>query len=261
MNEEVSKKPKTLLDEIGQYWNERIHDLEIVEHPVGSLGFFEDLDGYRFEKLHYLPRLVDFAGFGNKKLLEIGCGAGIDLVRFAEGDAQVTGIDLSSTAIELAYENFRLRELKGDLRVMNGEAMEFPDATFDIVYVHGVIQYTADAQKMVDEAHRVLKPGGQLIGMVYNRKGWLNWMSKLFRVGLEHEDAPVLRKYTMKEFRQLLRGFTDVRLIPERFPVRSRLHKGLKGLLYNTFFVGLFNLIPRPWVRRTGWHIMAFATK
>ena len=47
-----------LTDEIAAYWNERIHDLEMTDQPVGSLGFFDDLDEYRFDKLLYLPKLV-----------------------------------------------------------------------------------------------------------------------------------------------------------------------------------------------------------
>ena len=61
--------------------------------------------------------------------------------------------------------------------------------------------------------------------MVYNRVSWLNAMSKVTRVDLEHEDAPVLNKYSIAEFRDLLREFSKVEIIPERFPVASRLHK------------------------------------
>ena len=250
-----------MIDQIRDYWNERIHDLEIARHPVGTPAFFHELAEYRYDKLRYLPKVVDFSGYAGKRLLEVGCGVGIDLVRFAEGGALVTGVDLSKTAIDLAKKYFKHQRLKADVRTMNGEALEFPDASFDVVYAHGVLQYTADANKMVSEAHRVLKPGGEFIVMVYNRRGWLNVMSRFFKVGLEHEDAPVLEKYTIGEFRRMLSPFSTVRIVPERFPVKSRLHKGLKGFLFNTFFVGMFNLIPRCLVRRTGWHLMAWAVK
>ena len=255
------KDKQMLKENIAGYWNTHIHDLEIVEHPIGSPGFFDDLAEYRFDKLHYLPNLVDFEAYRDKEVLEIGCGAGIDLVRFAEGGARVTGIDLSGTAIDLAQKNFRHRGLDSRFRVMDGENMAFSDNTFDLVYAHGVLQYTADARKMVEEAARVLKPGGEFIAMVYNRRGWLNIMSSFFKVELEHEDAPVLDKYTIGEFKKILSSFSEVDVVPERFPVKSRLHGGVKGFLFNTIFVGLFNLVPRPLVRRSGWHLMAFAKK
>jgi ubiquinone/menaquinone biosynthesis C-methylase UbiE len=251
-----------VIDAIARYWNARIHDLEMTAQPVGSREFFDELDAYRFDKLHYLPRLVDFAAYRGRTVLEVGCGIGTDLVRFARGGAIVTGVDLSSTAIDLARKNFALHGVgASDLRVANGEALPFPDNSFDVVYGHGVVQYTADPSRLIAECHRVLRPGGEAIFMVYNRISWLNALSKLMKVPLEHEDAPVLGKYSAAEFRALLKDFRDVRVVEERFPVKSRLHGGWKGLVFNTVFVGAFNALPRPLVRRFGWHLLAFCRK
>ena len=250
-----------LIEQIRTYWNEHIHDLELAKHPIGTAGFFADLDEYRFDKLRYLPRVVNFSAFKGKELLEVGCGVGIDLVRFARGGARVTGIDLAQKSIELARQNFVHQGLHGDLLLGNGENLEFDDNSFDVVYAHGVIQYTANPQKMVDELRRVLRPGGEMILMVYNRNSWLNLLSVTLGVGLEHEEAPVLKKFAIKEFKSLLGGFPKAKIVPERFPVRSRLHKGVKAVFFNNFFVPLFNLIPRAVARNTGWHIMAFARK
>ncbi len=250
-----------LLEQIRQYWNEHIHDLELAQHPVGTHGFFQDLDEYRFDKLRYLPGVVDFKGYRNKKILEVGCGVGIDLVRFARGGAAVHGIDLAEQSVNLARKYFEHENLSASLNLGNGEALQFDDNSFDMVYAHGVIQYTADPQKMVDELRRVVRPDGQVIMMVYNRHSWLNFLSQTLGVGLEHEDAPVLRKYTIAEFRLLLRKFSDVRIVPERFPVKSRLQKGAKAAFFNMFFVPAFNLFPRAITRNSGWHIMAFAKK
>ena len=250
-----------LISQITRYWDARIHDLVITTHPVGTPGFFRQLDEYRYGKLNYLPRLVDFASYRGKKLLEVGCGAGIDLVRFARAGAIVTGIDLSTTAIELARKNIEQNGFRADLRVMNGESMQFPDNSFDVVYAHGVLQYTADVEKMAAEIHRVLKPGGEAILMVYNRNSWLNLMRQLTKVPLEHEDAPVLKKYSISELKQFLKPFKTHKIIPERFPVRTKLHSGWKARLFNDVFVGAFNVLPKALVQPFGWHLMAFATK
>ncbi|HEX6972820.1 MAG TPA: class I SAM-dependent methyltransferase [Vicinamibacterales bacterium] len=247
--------------DVREYWNRHIHDLEITTHPVGSPGFFADLDQYHFEKLHHLLRLVDFDAYRGKHVLEVGCGAGTDLIRFAKGGAIVTGVDVAASAILLAKQNFAQQGLEADLREADGEHLPFRTESFDLVYAHGVVQYSADGQALVDECRRVLKPGGTAIFQVYNRISWLNALSKLMKVPLEHEDAPVLEKYSAGEFRALLRGFSTVRIVEERFPVKSRLHGGWKGTLFNTFFVGTFNALPRAWVRRFGWHLLAFCTK
>jgi SAM-dependent methyltransferase len=247
--------------EVREYWNQHIHDLEITRHPVGSRGFFDDLDQYHFEKLHHLLRLVDFDGYRGRTVLEVGCGAGVDLARFARGGADVTGVDLASSAIELARANFAQQGLQGRFEVADGEQLPFPDNTFDLIYAHGVVQYTADPRQLVKECLRVLKPGGRAVFQVYNRVSWLNALSKLMKVGLEHDGAPVLLKFSIVEFRRLLAGFQEVTIVPERFPVKSRLHGGWKGAVYNGLFVGTFNALPRALVRRFGWHLLAFCRK
>jgi len=249
------------IEEVREYWNTHIHDLDISKQPPGSRGFFDDLDRYHFEKLHHLVRLVDFDGYGGRTVLDVGCGAGVDLARFARGGAEVTGVDVSQSAIDLARTNFEQQRLRGRFEVANGEQLPFADNTFDLVFAHGVVQYTAQPQRLVDECRRVLKPGGEAIFQVYNRISWLNALSKLMKVGLEHEDAPVILKFSLGEFRRLLAGFRHVRIVPERFPVKSRLHGGWKGAIYNGGFVGTFNALPRPLVRRFGWHLLAFCKK
>jgi SAM-dependent methyltransferase len=249
------------IDRVREYWNRHIHDLEITKHPVGSRGFFDDLDQYHFEKLHHLLRLVNFDGYRGHRVLEVGCGAGVDLARFAKGGADVVGVDLASSAIDLARANFEQQGLTGEFHVANGETLPFADDSFDFVFAHGVVQYTADPQRLVDECRRVLKPGGEAVFQVYNRVSWLNALSKLMKVGLEHDDAPVLLKLSIGEFRRLVSGFREVRIVPERFPVRSRLHGGWKGAVYNGLFVGTFNALPRRFVQRFGWHLLAFCRK
>jgi SAM-dependent methyltransferase len=248
-------------DEVRTYWNRHIHDLEITAHPVGSRGFFDDLDQYHFEKLHHLLRLVPFDGYRGRSVLEVGCGAGVDLARFAKGGATVTGVDLSSSAIDLARANLAQQGLTADLRVADAEQLPFADATFDFVFAHGVVQYTAHPRRLIDEVRRVLKPGGEAVFQVYNRISWLNALSKLMKVGLEHDDAPVLLKFSAGEFRAMLDGFREVRIVPERFPVKSRLHGGWKGAIYNGLFVGTFNMLPRSLVARFGWHLLAFCRR
>ena len=113
--------PQDLLEAIRIYWNEHIHDLDIAEHPIGTKEFFGELTAYRFEKLAYLPQVVDFSAYKGQRLLEVGCGLGIDLVQFARHGATVTGIDLAEESIRLAREHFALNGLDAELRTMDGE--------------------------------------------------------------------------------------------------------------------------------------------
>jgi SAM-dependent methyltransferase len=256
----VPTRPDHLLSQraVRAYWDAHIHDLDITTHAPGSVGFFADLEQYHFEKLHHLPRLVPFDQFRGRRVLEVGCGAGTDLVRFARHGAHVAGVDLASSSIALAAKNFALEQLPVQLAVADGEALPFREHSFDLVYAHGVVQYTTDDRALVRECRRVLRPGGMAVFQVYNRISWLNALSQVTKVDLEHVDAPMLKKYSIAEFRDLLKDFSRVRIVPERFPVKTRLHGGLKGTLYNAFFVGPFNALPRSLTRRFGWHLLAF---
>lgn len=249
------------LEEVRRYWEEHVHDWKIAKAQPGTREFFEETESYRFEKLYYLPQLVNFNGFHGKKLLDVGCGLGNDLTRFARGGSAVVGVDLASRAIELATANFEQRGLHGTFAVMNGEALQFPDASFDVVYCHTVLHFTPDPARMVKEIHRVLRPGGEAILMTVNRNSWLFRLQRLMKVEIDYPDSPVFRKFTISEFRELLSPFGKIEIIPERFPVATKVHKGLKGRLFNALFVGTFNALPRGLTRPLGHHLMAFCRK
>jgi len=83
----------------------------IATAPDGSAAFFTRTEAYRFEKLDYLKRRIDFAGFAGKRVLDLGCGLGNDAARFAKARAVVIGIDIAPRALELARANFAQRGL------------------------------------------------------------------------------------------------------------------------------------------------------
>ena len=249
------------LEVVRAFWNENVDKWKVARHAPPAPEFFAEIEAYRFEKLDYLPRLVDFAGFSGQRVLDVGCGLGNDLSRFAKGGAIVTGIDLSPRAIELARVNFEQRALPGEFLQMNGEAMAFPDASFDLVYCHTVLHFTPSPQAMIREIHRVLKPGCTAILMTLNRNSWMNWLRIAMRIEIDHLDSPVYHRLTLDEFREMLSGFASVRVVHERFPVATRVHGGLKAFLFNKVFVGGFNALPASWTRRTGYHFMAFCRK
>ena len=259
---DAGPEPEVMIEDIRKFWNEFVYDdVMVTQNPPGTKEFFADLEAYRYERLEHLPRLVDFAAYRDKRVLEVGCRIGLDLARFAGNGALVTGIDLAESCIETARQYFALKNLTGDLLVMDGEDLQFEDQSFDLVYAYGVVQYTYNPERMVREIYRVLRPGGMAILMVHNRYSWLAVLSKLSGKDLAHEEAPACELYSIRQFYRLLDGFSGVEIHPERFPVRTRLHKGLVARLYYTFFVGAFNLLPRPWVRRFGAHLMAMARR
>jgi 2-polyprenyl-3-methyl-5-hydroxy-6-metoxy-1,4-benzoquinol methylase len=258
---EASVPLSSELEAVRDFWDQHVHDWKIARHAPGSPEFFVETEEYRFEKLEYLARLVDFDGYPGKAVLDVGCGIGNDLSRFARGGADVTGIDLSPQAIRLARLNFEQRGLDGRFEVMNGEAMTYPEDSFDVVYCHTVLQFTPDPRRMISEVHRVLRPGGQAILMMINRRSWLNVMHRIAKVEIDHLESPIFRRFRISEFADMLGQFSHVRIVPERFPVRTKVHSGLKAAVYNLAFVDLFNVLPRSFVRGVGHHLLAYCTK
>jgi SAM-dependent methyltransferase len=105
-------------------------------------------------------------------VLEIGCGLGTDGAQFARAGANYTGIDLTDAAIDLARRRFELFQLPGTFRIADAERLDFPNNSFDLVYSHGVLHHTPDTSAAVREIHRVLRPGGKAIVMLYHRDSY-----------------------------------------------------------------------------------------
>ena len=80
----------TTLEDVRAYWNEFVNDIEVTDLPVGSPEFFDALERYRYEKIDYLRDYVGFSKYKGKKVLEIGCGVGIDLLQFARSGSDVS---------------------------------------------------------------------------------------------------------------------------------------------------------------------------
>lgn len=245
----IDRNNEELKQEVREYWDSRPCGTQFTQLEWGSREFFDDVDRFRFSSQPFMNRLVRFDACKGKRLLEIGCGLGTDLVQFARGGALVTGIDLTPRSIELAKRRFELAGLPADLRVADAEALPFADESFDVVYSFGVLHHTPDTGRAVDEVHRVLKPGGEMIIMLYAKWSlhvllgvplWALWhlgnlgnsvkprekasaaAEEWIRV-YDGEENPLGKAYSGGEVRRLFHRFRDLQIrrcdpIRRRFP-------------------------------------------
>lgn len=96
------------------------------------------------------------------KVLIVGAGTGLDL-EFLPSDCEVVATDITSSMFErIKKRNMRLiRNVKAI--VMDGQALEFADKSFDKIILHLILAVVPDPIACIKESERVLKQGGQIV--------------------------------------------------------------------------------------------------
>jgi ubiquinone/menaquinone biosynthesis C-methylase UbiE len=161
-----------LKERVREFWQEHPCGTKFADAPPGSRRFYELVEAHRYQKEWHIPAAAGFDQARNLDVLEIGCGLGTDGAQFAKAGARYTGIDLTEAAISLARRRFELFNLPGTFRVADAEQLDFPDNHFDLVYSHGVLHHTPDTAGAIREIHRVLRPGGRAVVMLYHRDSY-----------------------------------------------------------------------------------------
>ena len=172
----VAPKDPEIKNEVREYWNAHPCGTQFSNLEIGSRKFFDEVEKFRYQTQPFMSDLMGFNAYNGKKLLEVGCGLGTDLLQFAKGGASVTGVDLTPRSIELVEKRFSQVGLAVDAQVADAENLPFEDKTFDIVYSFGVLHHTPNTQKAIDEIYRVLKPGGQIVIMLYHKNSLHVWI-------------------------------------------------------------------------------------
>lgn len=159
-----------LKNEVRTYWNQASCGTEFIEQTKYSREYFHDIENFRFTIEPEIFSFAQFTRFHNKKVLEVGVGAGTDFIQWARAGAYAYGIDLTQEAVDNTQRRLAQEGLRAyDLQVADAEYIPYPDNTFDLVYSWGVIHHSPDTQRCLQEIVRVTKPGGTIKIMIYNR--------------------------------------------------------------------------------------------
>lgn len=166
--------------QIQEFWN---------SHPCGDLmvgglaqrrgnyeDFFRDYDRFRYATEGHILRCLDAIDFKDKQVLEIGLGQGADAEQIIRRGAKWSGLDLTPESVERVKMRLSLRDLPYQ-SVRQGSVLQIPHEanSFDIVFSHGVLHHVPNIVAAQEEIHRVLKPAGELIVMLYARRS-LNYL-------------------------------------------------------------------------------------
>ncbi|MCE5241864.1 MAG: bifunctional 2-polyprenyl-6-hydroxyphenol methylase/3-demethylubiquinol 3-O-methyltransferase UbiG, partial [Desulfobacteraceae bacterium] len=123
---------------------------------------------------YFKRKLAEIQPPGNT-VLDVGCGGGFLSEEFARDGYRVTGIDPAGASIEAARRHASAHRLDIDYRGGRGEALPFPDASFDIVVCCDVLEHVDAPGPVIREISRVLKDGGIFFYDTLNR----TWFSKI----------------------------------------------------------------------------------
>ncbi len=217
---------KSIKEDVKKFWsNTPCGSGDISSLEVGSLEFFEAVEKIRFSGDDFMFDVVGFDQWKGKKVLEVGCGMGTDLLQFARGGAEVYGCDLTEKGATLTRKRLKLYGFQGEILVADGENLPFPNNFFDLVYSWGVIHHTPNTPAAMKEIIRICKPKGSILVMIYHRwsllslQMWIRyglirgkpWKS-IDSIAALHLESPGTKIYSKKEALDLVDGLKDVKI-------------------------------------------------
>ncbi len=235
----VTIMSKLQIQEVRSFWETHPLCASAIPYPLGTPEYFDCYDRLREanETLQFSYWLHEYKHFVGKRVLDVGSGNGYVLSKYAQEGAEVAGIDITEAGIDLCRKRFASLGLRGHFVVGNAEELPFESDTFDCVCSMGVLHHTPDTEKAVDEIYRVLKPGGEVIVMVYYRN------SALYRLKF-----PLIRFVSGKSIQQLLNEVDGVGNPKSNVFSKNELRRLLDEFKDLRIFVGLLQgwmLLPR----------------
>ena len=150
-------------------------------------SFFRSYDSWRYRQERHILSCLDGIDVAGKRVLEIGLGQGAESEQLIRRGAHWSGLDLTPESIDRVTTRLQLHQLPFEA-ARCGSVLDIPwaDDSFDVVFSHGVLHHVPEIAKAQAEICRVLRPGGELIVMVYARRS-LNYLVSikvLRRLGL-----------------------------------------------------------------------------
>jgi SAM-dependent methyltransferase len=258
--------PAPTLSDVRTFWEANPVAAAAVPQALGSPAYFRDYDRLREanESPEFSAGLHEYAAAAGRRVLDVGCGNGYVLERYARHGARTVGVDLTRAALGLCARRFSLAGLAGDFVQANAESLPFAEAAFDFVSSMGVVHHTPRPEAALAEIRRVLRPGGRLVLMVYHRGSALyRWRFPAMRLlrgwslarqvdevdGLGNPKGEV---YSDAEVRAALPGFAGIETwagLLQRWMLPPPLHRVVPERLL------------KPLERRYGWFLYVKARR
>ena len=241
---------------VHDFWQSHINNEYYTEAERASDSYFNEIEKRRYHTHYHLAEFFESLLGQDRRLLEVGCGIGVDSIQLARRGFQVTAVDLTENALVVARQFATRRGVTIDFRLGNAEALDFPSESFDFVYSFGVLHHTPDIERSLAEVYRVLRPGGTAFVMLYHRYSLVNLVHRMLRLPYESprsrdDQCPVVYTLSRSAVRELFRDFSSVEVRSE-YPFTYG---------FGPLTTGLPVAVRRRLGRAIGWHLMITATR
>ena len=156
-------------ERVREHWNRQPCDSELSAHERTSRDFYLDVERKRYALQPHILECLSWIDWRGKRVLEVGAGVGTDARRMIRAGADYVGINVDRGSTEATAGALRLFALPGVSLQRDATSLDFSAESFDVVYSFGVLQHIPEVGRAVAGIERALKPGGELLVMLYNR--------------------------------------------------------------------------------------------
>lgn len=258
--------------EVKAYWNRGSCETDQAHSKKFSKEYFEEIEHHRYTTQPFIHSFAQFTRYRGKRVLEVGFGAGTDFIQWLRAGAIASGIDLTEEALANLTHRIDTYGLPKPEKIQVGDAenLPFESDSFDLGYSYGVLHHTPNTEKAIRELVRVVRPGGEVKIMLYNRHSWCayhSWVKFALLKGRpwksirwvmwHHQESVSTTTYTRSEVFKMFTdmGLQDIQVEPAMMKI------GLSG--QNNFSLvrplkKAFLALTEPWL---GWSLLIYARK
>ena len=225
----IKMETENLKESVQKYWDTASCGTEFIKEQKFSQQYFEAIEEFRYKIEPEIFSFAQFTRFKDKKVLEIGVGAGTDFLQWVRAGSQAYGIDLTNEAIKNVQERLNIYGLSAkELKIADAENLPYKDNFFDLVYSWGVIHHSPDTLKCIKEIIRVVRPEGVIKLMVYNRYSlfaFYRWLIEGLLKGKPFRSLKNILFYNQESLGTKAYTVTEIKKILQDLPVKIKMIK------------------------------------